>query len=163
MNKNTTRAQRIAAAVEGHGHTTHGMSMSYEYIAWQNMKSRCFNKNNKKYAKYGAVGITVCDRWKTSFENFFADMGNRPSANHSIDRIDSRGNYSPENCRWADKKTQSENRPGWVNLIEFNGERKTITEWAKDIGIARKSLYDRFEFGWSIEEALTIPKGGKRG
>jgi hypothetical protein len=144
-------------------HNTHGMSYSYEYCAWQNMKSRCGNPKNHKFPMYGGRGIKVCDAWVNSFESFYASMGARPSPNHSVDRIDSNGNYSPENCRWADKKLQSENRPGWVRWLEFNGQKKTITEWAKEIGIARRSLSDRIDSGWSVEKALTTPKRGKLG
>lgn len=163
MNKNTTREARISAMNPIHGHNTHGKSYSPEYVAWQNMKGRCLNTNNHKYPMYGARGIFVCDRWMDSFDNFYADMGQRPDANYSVDRIDSNGPYSPDNCRWASKKTQSENRPGWVRIIEFSGCKKTITAWAAEVGISRKSLYDRLELGWSIQEALTIPKKGKRG
>ena len=163
MNKNKTRQARMMAINPSHGHNTHGMSYSYEYIAWQGMKARCGNPKNPKFPMYGARGITVCDQWLNSFESFFSSMGPRPSANHSVDRIDSNGNYEPDNCRWADKKLQAENRPGFVRFIEFNGQKKTITEWAKEIGIARRSLSDRINSGWSVEDALTTPKKGKRG
>jgi hypothetical protein len=73
------------------------------------MKGRCSNKNLRSYQHYGGRGITVCDEWKESFENFYADMGKRPSPKHSIDRIDVDGNYCKENCRWASKQTQSRN------------------------------------------------------
>lgn len=93
---------------------THGHSMragkSPEYTAWDHMCSRCYNKNDNRYSDYGARGITVCDRWLQSFENFLADMGLRPSRLYSIDRKDNNGNYEPDNCRWADPKTQRGNQ-----------------------------------------------------
>lgn len=95
---------------------THNMSrfsdgtIRPEFNAWIGIKTRCFNKNSKAYDRYGGRGIKVCDRWKESFENFFLDMGERPSPKHSIDRIDVNGNYEPENCRWADDTQQCRNQ-----------------------------------------------------
>lgn len=136
----------------------HGMCESDEYNIWTLMKGRCLNVKNKRYPEWGGRGITVCDRWKNDFMAFYEDMGARPSISHSLDRINNDGNYDPENCRWATKMEQSNNRPRWVRLIEFRGESMTITQWAKKIGIGRKTLYDRFENGWTTEEALTTKK-----
>ena len=88
---------------------THNRTNTKEYRAWSSMKSRCSNPNVASYPNYGGRGITVCDRWLNSFENFFEDMGEAPEG-FELDRIDVNGNYTPDNCRWVDESTQAKNR-----------------------------------------------------
>lgn len=94
--------------------TTHGEAnvtgKSPEYATWVQMKTRCGNPNYIEFHLYGGRGIKVCDRWANSFEDFLSDMGRKPSAKHSIDRINTNGDYEPGNCRWATAKQQAQNR-----------------------------------------------------
>jgi len=115
--------------------TTHGMSKTPEYKAWYNMKDRCFNPNHKCYSDYGGRGIKICDRWKNSFQNFFLDMGSRPTAKHSLDRIDNNADYSPENCRWATKAEQENNKRTNKPLITIGNKTYTIVQWEKKNGL----------------------------
>jgi hypothetical protein len=94
----------------GQANKTHGKTKTAEYRIWAHMKQRCHNPKDEAFIDYGGRGITVCPRWFDSFENFLADMGHRPSAEHSIDRIDSDGLYAPDNCRWATFSEQNKNR-----------------------------------------------------
>lgn len=136
--------------------TTHKRFGTPEYRAWAMMKSRCYRKKDISYPRYGALGIRVCDRWLSGFENFYADMGDRPSPNHSLDRIDSSGNYEPDNCRWSDIKTQDNNRRSNRRLT-LNGKTQTVTQWADELGMNREAIYSRLADGWDDEKALTTP------
>lgn len=136
--------------------TTHGMRHTAEYRIWRGVKDRCLNPNIKDFPNYGGRGITLCDAWNNSFEEFFNDMGPRPSPAHSIDRIDNNGPYSPQNCRWAVAEVQHSNTRA-NRHISFQGETKTLTQWARITGIAKDTLHYRLKAGWSIERALTEP------
>jgi hypothetical protein len=91
----------------------HGMSGTPEHAVWNAMIGRCTCPSATYFKHYGGRGITVCERWRNSFENFYVDMGPRPSSKHSIDRIDNDGNYEPNNCRWVTKSDQMKNRRAW--------------------------------------------------
>jgi hypothetical protein len=126
------------------------------YSVWNTMLQRCINPNAKGYSRYGGCGISVCERWHT-FENFLADMGERPSSNHSIDRFPNQnGNYEPGNCRWATKTEQARNTKS-NRMIEFQGRTQCMAAWAEESGQTLKNLWGRLESGWLIEKALTTP------
>ena len=136
--------------------TKHGKSnKTPEYKAWMEMRQRCSNENNQAYPYYGGRGISVCDRWVDSFENFLVDMGNRPHKGMSLDRVDVNKGYSRENCRWATRTEQSRNRR---NVPKYTvGDRSlTLPEWAEVCGISRGTLWQRVVvLGWGIEKAIS--------
>lgn len=135
---------------------SHGMSDSITYKSWASMKERCNNPNHVSYPHYGALGIKYVPEW-ANFEAFFADMGERPSKNYQLDRIDPDGNYTPENCRWATKLQNARNKRR-VKRITYNGKTQTIKEWAKEIGLNYQTLFYRISIqGWDIKRALTEP------
>lgn len=101
---------RSCGCLKRHAAYTHRMNKSKPHRTWGNMKQRCYNPKNHRYKNYGAKGVTVCDRWLNSFENFYKDMGDPPSDNHSIDRINPFGNYEPNNCKWSTPLEQARNK-----------------------------------------------------
>lgn len=136
--------------------TTHGKSTSKAYSSWNAMMKRCYQKTHNGFDDYGGRGVTVCESWHT-FENFYADMGD-PEDGMTIDRLDNAGNYSLDNCRWATKTEQNENRKV-TKWLELNGVRQTQAKWAAQLGMWPSSLARRLSV-MSVEDALTIPKKG---
>lgn len=137
--------------------TTHGKSKAPEYIVYNNMKKRCFNHKDKRYNRYGGRGIKICDRWLESFENFYSDMGSRPTPKHSIDRINNDGDYCPENCKWATIIEQN-SHTNQTRLLTYNGETHHLAEWARITGLTYKTISMRIDRGWDIEKAITTSK-----
>ena len=127
-------AEKLKAKITKHGESKIG-GMTPEYVAYMNMKSRCYNPNYKNYKQWGGRGIRVCDRWLESYENFLQDMGRRPSSKHSLDRYPNNdGNYELNNCRWATELEQKRNRSS-NKWIEYKGEKMIIKDWANKLGI----------------------------
>ena len=125
---------------------------------YNGMRLRCYNENNVNYKYYGGKGVTICDEWLLSFENFFDwAINNGYNENLTIDRIDSEKEYSPDNCKWSTKKEQAYNRSMSVKLT-LNGRTMYMTEWAEELGIDKKTLSWRYRNGWSDEEILSNKK-----
>jgi hypothetical protein len=119
---------------------------------WMRMRNRCDNRKSPDYKNYGGRGITYDPRW-SDFSAFVADMG-LPPPNRSLDRIDNNGPYCKENCRWADRLTQSRNRRN-AHLIAFQGKSMRIAEWAEYLGVPITTIKNRIYRGWPLERALT--------
>lgn len=160
LTNNATRScgclrKDVLKARATHGATVGGYTP--EYSTWNGMITRCINPKAISYKYYGARGITVCERWRR-FENFFADMGKRPSSEHSLERIDNNKGYSPENCKWATEAEQHRNfRTN--RMLTFNGKSMCLVDWAKHLGMPKGRLNDRInKLGWSIEQAFTTPR-----
>lgn len=129
------------------------MSNTRLYSIWKTMLARCANRNSKSYKWYGAVGVWVCDEWKSfvAFENWAKNNGYKD--NLTIDRIDVTGPYSPGNCKWVTMRDQSLNKRTSVK-ITFNGETLTASQWAERLGCSRYTLYSRKSRGWTDEEII---------
>lgn len=138
----------------------HGRSYSPEHRSWSSMRTRCQNSKVDEFPNYGGRGITICPEWD-SFERFYADMGPRPSRQHSIDRIDTNGPYAPWNCRWATTREQTRNTRR-NRFLTYDDQTMTVCDWADKFGIGRSTFIDRLDRGWSIERALLTPPRKKR-
>lgn len=150
-----TELRREQAAKMRAAKNTHGYYGSPTHRSWHAMLSRCTYPSVNGYENYGGRGITVCERWK-KFENFLADMGERPPGT-TIERKDNDQGYLPGNCRWATNKEQRRNcRQN--RLITFNGRTMCVADWADLIGVGIGVLQNRLVKGWTIERALTQPE-----
>lgn len=132
------------------------LTMTPEYRAWKSMMARCYTPSAKGFENYGGRGIRVADQWH-SYDCFVAEAGRRPSVFHSLDRIKNDLNYEPGNVRWATRLEQNNNKRN-VLLIEFNGERHSMAEWSRILGIGRATLrYRLLGMKWTPEKAFTTP------
>lgn len=138
--------------------TKHGLASRanrpVEYQVWKQMRQRCNNRNAKKWAIYGARGITVDPRWN-DFSVFFSDMGPRPSSTHQLEREDNFGPYSPENCRWATPLEQGQNKRN-NHLLTLDGKTLTISEWSRISGSHASRILWRIRKGWDVREAIFL-------
>lgn len=133
---------------------THGKSKTKVFIAWVSMVQRCTNPKAQTWRYYGGRGIKVCKKWM-KFENFYKDMGEPPTKNHSLDRIDNSKNYCKSNCRWATKKEQ-QNNTRYNHIIELpSGEKLTISQASERFNIHRKTISCRLKRNWDVMKALT--------
>lgn len=138
-----------------HGHASHGR-LSPTYTSWSKMTERCTNPKQIGYVNYGGRGITVCSRWLQSFENFLADMGERPKGT-TIDRYPNNdGNYEPGNCRWATKAEQTKSRRD-SHLLTLGGRTMNVSEWSRHTGIPTATLHNRLRNKWPVDKALSAP------
>lgn len=144
---------------------THGAARkgqwTAEYKTWRGMKARCLIPGSSGFFKYGARGIKIAPEWVDDFPAFLEHIGTRPTDTHSLERIDNNGNYEPGNVRWATPIEQARNRRS-SRFLEYRGERRTLSEWAERTGMSPHNIKQRVDkLGWSVEKALSTPKGKK--
>lgn len=140
--------------------TKHGKYGQPIWAVWASMKQRCSDMSVRSYASYGGRGITVCDRWLESFENFFEDMGDRPEG-LQLDRIDNNKGYSKENCRWVTPSQNCRNRRDTL-FITFNGATLSIMDWSDQIGVNTGTIRKRLKKGWDVGKVLFGARFGVR-
>ena len=148
-----------------HGYASRKGANNSTYRSWQSMIDRCRNPNSPRWDDYGGREIKVCEQWQgpEGFKTFLADMGERPSLEHSIDRFPNNdGNYEPGNCRWATKSEQQRNKRTTV-FIPFDGRSLCPSDWAEEFGMTEKTFSTRRSRGWSMEEIRDTPVGPRRG
>jgi hypothetical protein len=151
----TTSCGCLARETTSQRSKTHGESrLTPEHALWIRMKQRCGNPNHSHYSYYGARGITVCQEWLDSYEAFLAHVGRRPSEKHSLERIENNGNYEPGNVKWATKTEQMNNRRT-NHFVEWKGQRLTIAQWSRAIGVPFSTIKTRLKRGWTVERTLT--------
>lgn len=139
----------------------HGMIQTITYSSWKAMNQRCHNPRSIRYKDYGGRGITVCPRWRNSFVDFLADMGERPSADHSIDRFpNNNGHYEPGNCRWATRHEQTANMRS-NHFITHEGATLHVTEWSRCKSLNVATIRARLRLGWTDSAALDTPSNLK--
>lgn len=151
------RRERSLAATTRHGFTPTDPSKHHPlYCIWGSMKARCYRAKTEMYPLYGGRGIRVCDSWLHSFPAFLADVGERPTPKHQLERKDNNGHYEPGNVRWATSTEQGRNKRSNV-ILTFKGKTQCVSAWAEEIGLNPMTLGYRIRAGWPVEEALTRP------
>lgn len=160
----STRAVQVRSLLRGQSTSCgcqrakvqHGWSGTKLYSVWQAMRARCSSPNSSSYRNYGARGISVCERWDASFENFLADMGDRPSDDFEIDRIDNDGNYEPLNCRWVSRSDNNRNKRN-NRTVKYRGRTELLSDVCERYEHSVSTVSYRTEtLGWPLEIALFL-------
>lgn len=158
--------QKSCGCLSHKGNPIHGQCYTRVYRIYAKIKRRCFVKDDPAYPRYGGRGITMCDEWKDSFENFSEwAYANGYADNLSIDRIDNNGSYTPENCRWSDLYCQANNKRNNV-IYCYEGKTQTLPNWCREKNMSYKAVWYRLSKGWPFEKAISTPvtrKGTKNG
>lgn len=145
-----------------HGYARRGNKRDYIYRRWQHMIQRCHNPNDLDYARYGAKGVYVCDRWRfgegnvSGFTLFMEDIGQYARRHLTLDRIDNSKGYEPNNVRWATAKEQANNRSS-TKMLAIDGDTRPLSEWCELYNIGPKTVLHRLKRGMSHAEAITTP------
>ena len=139
----------------GNGNRTHGQSKTRMYLRYRAMITRCEDKNSHAYERYGARGITVCDRWRNDFTAFLADVGECPPG-YTLERIDNDKGYEPDNIRWATSREQA-NNTARNRLVTVDGMTLTVAQWGRTLGLKHGIIGSRISRGWDPEDAVTRP------
>lgn len=140
-------------AAQRQSHAMSKTSKPREHDAWAGMIRRCYDPKHPSFVRYGNAGISVCDDWRESFANFYNDMGECPIG-YTLDRIDNRKNYLPDNCRWASRKQQANNRSS-NRLLTHDGVAMNISQWSEFRGWHKSVIASRLFIGWDVDRALT--------
>lgn len=117
------------------------------------MRYRCRTPTSPDFKDYGGRGINVCDKWNVSFESFLNDVGPRPSASHTLERLNNSEGYIPGNVKWANR-TEQQNNTRWNKILVLNGKSRTIAQWSRESGLNAQIIYRRIQRGWTVEKAL---------
>jgi hypothetical protein len=128
---------------------------------WSSAIRRCHDPRTSAFKNYGGRGIEVCDRWRKDFWAFVADMGPRPSAEHTLERIENDKGYLPTNVRWATRREQSRNKRNTVR-ITIDGRTQTMADWAREVGLWAATIHSRLRRGWSARDAVSRPSSRRR-
>lgn len=136
-------------------HTKHNETKTRLYNIWQQMKQRCYNEKSISFIYYGQKNITICNEWKYDYLNFRNwAMNNGYKENLTLDRIDTKGNYCPENCRWISNAKQQRNKNN-NRFLTFKNKTLCVAEWSEKTGIKSQTIYQRLRRNWTIERTLT--------
>lgn len=160
-----THGRRKSCGLNGHRYVVErkpGLTAQHEseYQSWRNMHERCEQPRHKNFPNYGGRGIKVSPQWK-SFEVFLRDMGRKPDSKFTIERNDVNGHYEHGNCRWASRDEQRRNKRNSV-FVTYQGKRMLLIDVISELGLSKTIVRSRLAQGWTLEQAIAIPKGGSQ-